>query len=133
MMREDYDAVVQVRDIERQLLAVEQKAPEALASDLHQFGQKLAVLEGTGGGRRRGGGGTGMPSLSSLNAQLAQVFEVIQGSDNAPTTQALTAVATLQTRVQQQLAAWKQIQAADLVQINEKIRGANLPTIDARK
>lgn len=43
-------------------------------------------------------------SLEKLNRDLTHVFEIIQGSDNAPTTQAVTAVDELQAR-------WKQVQA----------------------
>jgi photosystem II stability/assembly factor-like uncharacterized protein len=37
-------------------------------------------------------------SLARLNLELSHVFEIIQGSDNAPTTQAIAAVNELQTR-----------------------------------
>ncbi|MBV8809448.1 MAG: glycoside hydrolase, partial [Acidobacteriaceae bacterium] len=42
-------------------------------------------------------------NLTRLNAELSQVFEIIQGSDNAPTTQAVAAVRELETR-------WAQMQ-----------------------
>jgi hypothetical protein len=35
-------------------------------------------------------------SLEKLNRDLARVYEVIQGSDNAPTTQAISAVTDLE-------------------------------------
>ncbi len=43
------------------------------------------------------------PNLARLNRELSQVFEIIQGSDNAPTTQAVAAVGELETR-------WAQMQ-----------------------
>jgi len=131
MMREDYDALMQVRNVREQVGALEQKSSGAdLKVQLGRFDQSLSALQGAGGGGRRGGGGR--LTLSSLNGQLARVFEVIQGSDNAPTTQALAAVTRLQTSVQQQLAAWKQLRSTDLTKLNEQIRAAKLPEIEIK-
>lgn len=41
-----------------------------------------------------------LKDLTSLNRQLAHVFEVIEGSDNAPTTQALAAVKQLKAKME---------------------------------
>jgi len=49
--------------------------------------------------------------LTLLGNQLDQVFQVIQGSDNTPTTQAAAAVENLQNTLQQRLDQWKQLQA----------------------
>ncbi len=43
-------------------------------------------------------------SLQRLNRELTRVFEVIQGSDNAPTTQAVAATHELERQ-------WKQVKA----------------------
>jgi photosystem II stability/assembly factor-like uncharacterized protein len=131
MLREDYDAVMELRAVQLQLLAIEQKASQALSNDLHQFGQKLEELGGSGGRRRRGQ--SAGPSLASLNSDLAQVFEVIQGSDNAPTQTALETASSLEPRLRQQLAAWKQIRDSDLPRLNEKIRAAGLTAIELKK
>jgi hypothetical protein len=42
-------------------------------------------------------------SLASLNTELARVFDLIQGTDNAPTTQAIAAVHDLESR-------WKELE-----------------------
>jgi hypothetical protein len=132
-MEEDYDALMQAREIQKQVLALEQKEmPHAVVQKLREFGQQVTTIEGGGrGGRRRGA--TGPPSLSSLNGQLAQVFEVIQGSDNAPTTQALAAVTKLEARVQQQLAAWKSLQTGQMASLNQHLAAADLPAIALKK
>ncbi len=131
MLRDDYDALMQVRHVHEQVRALLQKlSDQGLQSTLEEFERNLNALEGAGGGRGRRAGGSGRSSLSSLNGQLAQVLDVIQGSDNAPTTTALAAVSTLRTSVEQQLAAWKQMRTNELMQVNEKIRGAKLPVIE---
>jgi len=130
LMRDDYDALMQVRHVRAQVRDLEQKSSdEPLKTQLQQFDESLRALEGAGGGGRRGGG-AGQPSLSSLNGQLARVFEVIQGCDNAPTATALAAVTRLQSGVREQLTAWKQMQTSDLRKLNEKLRGASLPAIE---
>jgi hypothetical protein len=123
-MQEDFDALMQVRQVQKQILALEQSSPDALKPKLEEFGRQVTSIDGGGrGGRRRGA--SEPPTLSTLNGQLARVFEVIQGSDNAPTTQAMAAVAKLEILLQQQLTAWTQLQA--------QIHAANLPAIEPKK
>ncbi len=52
--------------------------------------------------RASGGSAELRSSLEKLNSDLTHLFEVIQGSDNAPTSQAVAAVAELEHAVQQQ-------------------------------
>ncbi|HEX4748956.1 MAG TPA: glycoside hydrolase [Bryobacteraceae bacterium] len=127
-MQTDYDALMQARDIQKQILALQQTAPDALKQELEQFGRQVTTIEGGGrAGRRRGAAGA--PTLSALNGQMAHVFEILQGSDNTPTTQAIAAVAKLENSVQQQLAAWKSLEAVDLAALNKRLAAANLPVI----
>jgi photosystem II stability/assembly factor-like uncharacterized protein len=67
--------------------------------------QELAALEGVGGGRGRGGESSA--SLTRLNGELAQILEIIDGSERAPTTQAAAAAAELTRSTAEALAKWK--------------------------
>jgi photosystem II stability/assembly factor-like uncharacterized protein len=75
--------------------------------------QKLAALEGGGGGGRGAGGGRGTPAggpdtFTSVNGALAGMLRTLQGADAAPTTQLVAAaadrhkaLAALQQRLQE--------------------------------
>ena len=130
LMGNDYDAVIELRSLQKQLLAAEQKASEALTRDLHEFGDKLAALEGQSGRRRRGAASI---SLSTLNGQLAQVLDVIQGSENAPTQTALAAVKRLEGAVSDQLSAFRRMKDTDLVSLNQKLRLQGLPPLEIKR
>ena len=130
LMSEDYEAVMGLRNIQQQLLEAEQKTPQALMHDLHEFGQKLAALDGE---PRRRSRGTASVSLSALNGQLAEVLEVIQGSDNAPTQTALRAVKWLDKAVSDQLSAFQRMKDTDLVNLNEKMRAQGLAPLELKK
>ena len=72
-------------------------------------------------------------SLSALNGQLAQVLEVIQGSDNAPTQTGLAAVKRLDVAVSDQLSAFRRLKDTDLVGLNQKLRSQGFSPIEVRK
>jgi hypothetical protein len=50
--------------------------------------------------------------LARLNRGLAQVLNVVESADTAPTTQATAMFATLQKVLNQRLAAWKELQSS---------------------
>ncbi len=131
MMRQDYDAVSQIRRLREQIRASEGKASsQSLKEALQNLDRSAALLQGGGGGGRGGGRAAGAAeNLGQLNGQLASVFEVIQGSDNTPTTQAAAAVDDLEKRLQSQLDAWKQLQAGPVSAVNDQLQKAGLPAI----
>ncbi len=84
--------------------------------------QKLAALEGGSGGPRGGGGGptpenarggrgrdVAAVTLTQLNGQLAQILDVLDSSDRAPTTQAIAAAEALKKSADEILAKWKAV------------------------
>ncbi|MDQ6676686.1 MAG: glycoside hydrolase [Acidobacteriota bacterium] len=98
MMRQDADALREVRATLTRL-----KGTNA------ELEAKLAALAGSGAGRRTRGGGS--ESLTRLNGELAQVLAILDGSDDTPTTQAIAAVAELESALNSQLAEWRELQA----------------------
>jgi photosystem II stability/assembly factor-like uncharacterized protein len=112
-MNDEYAALQEVRKL-RASIRDRQGTLDALD-------QKLAALEGVGGGRRggapagegaagsgrRGGGDDASASLTRLNGELAQILEIVDGSERAPTTQATAAAAELTRSTAETLAKWK--------------------------
>ncbi len=65
----------------------------------------LLALEGSGGGRR----GANRDDLSGLNGKLASLYAVVEGSDTAPTTQAVAAWKELSESLEKTLAHWGEV------------------------
>ncbi len=118
LMREDFDALTQVRSLLQQVKQIAGSASEPnLQKSLAAFDESLGVFEGNGSRR-------GESNFRSLNSELARVYEVIQGSDSQPTTQAVAAVDALGRSVQAQLRQWQQIKSQQLPVLNNQLRSA---------
>ncbi|HKV91746.1 MAG TPA: glycosyl hydrolase [Candidatus Angelobacter sp.] len=64
-----------------------------------------------------------------LNEQFDSLSSVIQAGDGAPTQQQYEAYKMLRGKLDQQLAAWKQIMASDVPAFNEFVKGMNVPAL----
>ena len=131
-MDKGFDALQEVRKLRSQLKDLHERAVQgALADSIAALDKKAASLEG---GRSRGfeamlqsGGET---NLSRLNGELAGVYEVIEGADATPTTQAVAAVAAVQKNLASQLAQWRELKTKDLAALNGELKKANLPVVE---
>lgn len=132
LMTKDYNAVAEVRGLQEQLEKLKTQTQYGPASDalsrfethLADFGTKPPPeydIEGESHHARY--------DLAALNSQLVRVFDVLQGSDNAPTTQAVAAVRQIQSSVDEELAAWNRVKNTDLDELNQQLRKAQLPAI----
>ncbi|MGI8962215.1 MAG: VPS10 domain-containing protein [Bryobacteraceae bacterium] len=129
MMGEDYDALSQVRALREHVRNLEEKQTGNLKNALESFGKQLLTLEGEGSLGSQGRADQSQRSLSVLNDELARVLEIVQGSDNGPTTQAIAAVEDLQKSLQEQLSTWNQLKTQKLNQLNEQLRRARATEI----
>jgi hypothetical protein len=68
-------------------------------------------------------------NLVRLNGELSGLYEVIEGADAMPTTQAVAAVAELQKVLDGLLARWQDPQSHDVSALNEQLKEANLPPL----
>jgi hypothetical protein len=64
-----------------------------------------------------------------LNEQLDTFSAFVQAGDSAPSQQEYEAFKMLRGKLDQQLAAWKQIQASDVPAFNEFVKGINIPVL----
>jgi len=102
--------------------------PMNIKEALTALNSKLTLLEGARG-QRPARASSGQTSLVALNRELVHVFEIVQGTDNAPTASTLAAATQLTKSVQERLLIWKQIHSQDLPRINRQLRAANLPEL----
>lgn len=129
LMQADAEALSQVRALTRALSAqIASSSSEPVKTELTAARQELEDLAGNS---RRAGGrrGSGAPNLSALNREISRVFEIIQGTDRAPTTQAMSAVGELKKELDAELTGWRSFQTARLPRLNRLLRAAKLPEI----
>jgi hypothetical protein len=98
-LRRDMDALQEVRAMRAQARTRGDAALE----------QRIAAFEGQGG---RGGGGGGGPSFAGLNGELASLYNIIEGADVAPTTQAVAAVRDRLAALDTLLTRWREVRAS---------------------
>jgi photosystem II stability/assembly factor-like uncharacterized protein len=115
LMNKDFDAISKIRATRAQIGETLSRQRETIAKELRDLDAKLQPLE---------------REATALNRNLAQVFELIQGSDNAPTSQDVAAANQLETEWQQTEARWRKARAQDLAELNSRLRALQLPEID---
>lgn len=80
--------------------------------------------------RRRGAANlTGTANLTGMMSTWTSLLEVCEGADAAPTRQAVTAADEAQRSLSVLLVPWQEIKTKDVPSLNERLRRANLPTI----
>jgi hypothetical protein len=109
----------------------------ALTDALDALDAKAAALEG--GTAARGPGAAPAPTappaqqppadLTQLHSRVSSLLEVLQQSDDAPTTQTAAAAAEFQRQLREQLSAWRRLKDEDVSTLNTRLRAAGLPAL----
>jgi hypothetical protein len=60
---------------------------------------------------------------------MEELFNVLQGTDNAPTAQATRAVSEVRAELERQLTKWKAVKTTKLPAVNRQLKEANLPEL----
>jgi hypothetical protein len=147
-LRVDYDALVQVRSVRAQLTAITTKTfttggteehggkpgAQAIQTAVAALEAKAATLEGDEGGS--GGRYLSTPegrSLVRLNSGLNALVSALDTADAGPTTQQVAMFGDLEKALEGQLAAWGQLTSKDIPALNDQLKKAGWPPIDAKK
>ena len=104
MMHQDYEALQQVKAARERL----KNSGQSANGDLDQ---KLGELQGAEGGRFRRGGAGETENFTRLNGEMVSVYEIIEGADAMPTTQAAAAVSDLQKTLDSLVAKWQALRS----------------------
>ena len=121
-LNNDSAALSGVKGLRQQLQQSRANANGAVTASIDKLDTQLQALES-------GSDGT---SLSGLNGELAELLNVIDGSDNAPTTQAAKAIAVLHGDLEQQLNRWNTLKSQQLDALNLELKRAGLSQIAVR-
>jgi hypothetical protein len=124
-------ALEQIRALREKLRALRERAAPGAASDaVTEFDQKLAALQGTGGGGRGGrGAASGPDTITSVNGSLSLLMRMIQGADAAPTSQAMAAAADRRKAMAGLLQRWTAMKAEGLATLNRQLKLGGLSEI----
>jgi photosystem II stability/assembly factor-like uncharacterized protein len=132
-MTASFDALEQIKRVRAQIKELRARAgiAPALSDSLAALDRKASALVGEGSGGR-GARGAALPStanLEQIHGSLATLLDVLQGADAAPTTQAVSASAQLQTQLRAALSDWDNLKRTDVESVNAQLRAANLPPL----
>lgn len=127
--KEAQTTLSRIRAVRKQLEDVRAKAGR-LSPLIDEIDAKLSVIEGQGGGGRRGMSPQGEASLGRVAGELGRLLGILQEADAAPTTQATAAVTTARKELSELMSRWAEISEKDLAELNAKLKASNLPLID---
>jgi photosystem II stability/assembly factor-like uncharacterized protein len=119
-----FDQIVALRE---KIKDLQSQAKGDVLTSLNSLDQKLQSLAGAAA--RRPGLANEPPSLGVVRTRLLALLNVIQEVDDAPTTQAASAVADVAARVAPVLQRWQVIQTQDIPALNVQLRAAGLPDL----
>src|SRR5205814_43764 len=115
------------RAIRTQLTELHSRATaDELKRQIDSLDQKLQGLVGTTTGPPNP---AGPATVASVITRLRTLFNMIQGIDQAPTTQVVAAVPDVLLDAQSFVARWQEIETKDLPALNEQLRAAGLPIL----
>ena len=122
-----------VKRSQGQIAELRARAPEGdLKTHLNGLSDKLEALSGTGGARPSSGGtGGARLSVATTTVRLTTLFGLMQDVDLAPTPQAAAAVPEAMKDSRSLQESWQMIKSQDFAALNQELRAAGLPVIEA--
>jgi photosystem II stability/assembly factor-like uncharacterized protein len=136
-MARDAAALRQVKSLRGRLAALPAGARKgALGKDVAAFDAKAAAIAGSAGdeegvapappARRRGAAAA---DLAQLNDDLGRLVVLLDGADEAPTSQQLAGFAELERRLGGALAAWDELRLRGLERLNARLQSAGMAPV----
>jgi len=121
-LSEDFTALSELKGLRQQLHESRANASGSAATSIDDLDKQLQALESGPGGK----------SLIGLNGELAELLNVIDGSDNAPTTQAIRAIGEVHEELEQELNRWNTLKTTQLNVLNLELKRTGLPQVAVR-
>ena len=127
-------AVNQIRTMRAELKALQQRFDDdpkmkPLVARAAELDKKMAPVEEQLIQVNMKGSEANLAFPNMLNEQFDTLSAIVQAGDGAPTQQQYEAFKSLRGLLDQQLAAWKQIMAADVPAFNDFMKGVNIPAL----
>jgi photosystem II stability/assembly factor-like uncharacterized protein len=127
-------AVNQIRELRAELKALRQRLEndpglKQLVAQVDSLDKKMIPVEEELIQVNMKGSEANLAFPNQLNEQFDSFSSSVTAGDGAPTQQQYEVFKMLRGRLDQQLAAWKQIMASDVPAFNELIRNSNVPAL----
>ena len=119
-------------NIRRQMTELRAKVPEGnLKKDFDLVSEKLQILSN---GPPAGGPATAVTrsSILSVTARVRTLFNIIDGIDAAPTSQAVSAAGDVMKDSAAVQQSWRELISQDIARLNQSLRAAGLSIIETR-
>jgi hypothetical protein len=126
-LERDGGMLQEARSVRAQLQDLRPKAKGDVAAAIVALDSKAAGVAGTGGGFF--GGGEGPETLARLNGNLAQLLDLLQDADVAPTSVVAAAVDERINTLGPLLLRWHDIVTRDVPVLNQRLKAAGLAQV----
>jgi photosystem II stability/assembly factor-like uncharacterized protein len=116
----------QIRELRKAAL------PGPLGDSLSALDLYLGTLEGSGEGVRRfpvPSPGQARPTLRRVEAVLRSLLNILQETDDPPTSQVVEASETVQRNLGDLLSRWQALRENEIAAMNEKLRASHFPAL----
>jgi photosystem II stability/assembly factor-like uncharacterized protein len=121
----------EARSVRAQLEELKPKAKGDVAAAIAALDAKAGVVAGSGGGFF--GGGEGPETLSRLNGNLAQLLDMLQDADVAPSSVVVAAVSERIDVLGPLLTRWHDIATREVPALNRRLKAAGLAEVRLAK
>lgn len=131
---DDHDAVKQIMDLHTQLADLEKRLktePSAkdLVADAEQLDKNITAVEEELMQTKSKSSEDALNYPIRLDDKLMALGSTVESADAAPTRQSYEVFDLLSGQLDAQLAKWKSLQAADLADLNKRLRKENVENI----
>ena len=125
------EAVSEARSLQEQLKKLADSAPVALRNAADSLNAKVsALLDGPKDVKKES---DEKPALTETNSTVIALYKEVEKADVEPTPAQVKASAATRAELSKSLAAWSQLKAKDIPNINSQLRSAGQPEIDITK
>ena len=133
-VKEDHDAVKQIRDLRVQLKALETRLKnesrgKALIADAEQLDKKMTAVEDELIQVKSKSSEDPLNYPIRVNDKLMALGGTVESAETAPTRQSYEVFEVLSRQLEAQLAKWKEIQSGELAKLNQQLREQDVQNI----
>jgi photosystem II stability/assembly factor-like uncharacterized protein len=128
-LRENYRAVMEVRNVRAQLKKAQSDGASDLKASIEDVEKKAAALGGDGPSPIYLESPAGR-TFSSLDAGLTTLLGIVDSADAAPATQANEMFARLRETLDAQLRLWKDSKGRELRALNDQLKRKHAPPVE---
>ena len=134
MLEQEHTAVLQIREMRAQLLALKKRleddeAAEPIRDAATAVDKKMTPIEGELIEPKATASEDMLNYPAKLNSKLAHLQAGVDAADAPPTQQQLDLAVELEKNLTGQIAKWKDVQDTELAALNDLIVKTNLPAV----